>query len=345
MAPETATVTADSSPSEVLASLNEKEKATWRQTGDLPERPAKEAPKEKEETPAESSPAAKEVVTESKETPPAESVAAPVVAKEESKPKKNAATRIQELLAETKQLRAENEELRKSARPAPAKEEEVAIPRRNDTDKTGQALYATDEAWLDARDKAVKEIAKQEARQEYAKQQQEEQTAKHNDLVQKRWLNSIKIATEKFPDWSKKVGLNDKDGKYQDAALKSIKERSVLDQFILDSDIGAVLLYHFSGDQAEIDRIQGMSPYAAARELTRLEDKLSAEVSAPEKKETKQATDSSTTQVTRAPAPPASVGGRATAPVDEVNSNLKQGNFKAYRETANREDAQRRKAS
>src|ERR1700722_11530833 len=341
-----AAVTVDSSTTEILASMNPKERAEWRTTGkipDLPEAPPKE-PKEKTE--AAPSTAATTEVTE----PPAKAAKEPTEsapAGKEHKPNPDAEARIKGLLAENKVLEAKVAELSKRPEIKPAKIEEVAIPRRSDVDsKTGLPLYATDEAYLEARDKAVKEIAKNEARRELNEQEKQRRRDEADRITQQRWLNSIKIAHEKFPDWATKVGLNDKDGKYQDAALKSIKEHSVLDAWILDSEIGAVLLYHFAGNQAEVDRFQSMSAFTAARELTKLEDKLSGQVSAPPKeKEEEKPAERSDPSVTKPPAPATSVGGKSTAPTDEVDRNVKTGDFKGYREAANREEALKRKAS
>src|SRR5271155_2129547 len=112
MAAETATVTAESSNSEILASMSDVERKNWRVTGKLPEVPTKETPKE-ETTEAESSPAAKETPASTSEKTAEETSAAPVPAKEEHKPK-GAEVRIKGLLAEIKQLTAALETSRKA---------------------------------------------------------------------------------------------------------------------------------------------------------------------------------------------------------------------------------------
>jgi hypothetical protein len=104
-------------------------------------------------------------------------------------------------------------------------------------------------------------------------------------------------------------------------------------------------LYHLAKNPGEIERIQSLSSFAAARELTKLEDKLSGTTAAPAKEEKTETAESSSPQVTKAPAPPATISGRGTAPTDEVASAVKDGDFKAFRNAANREDALKRKAS
>jgi hypothetical protein len=341
MAPETATVTADSSPSEILSSLNPKQKAEWRQTGALPDLP--EAPPKTEV--AESSPAAKETPETKVETPASETSAAPVVAKEEHKPNKGAEARIKELLADNKRLAAELESARKIPVVAPAKVEEVAKPRRNDVElKTGQPMYASDEAFEEAMEKYLVAKVTADVNKANAKAAQEARVAAQNEIVQKRWLNSVKIATEKHSDWREVVKVDEK-GRFQDETLKSIKIGSVMDGWILDSEIGADMLYFLAKNPGEVERIQALAPFAAARELTKLEDKLlsGTETPAPPKKEEK--AEGSTTAVTRAPAPATTISGRTTAPADPVERAEKNGDFKAYKSAANAEEFAKRKAS
>lgn len=228
----------------------------------------------------------------------------------------------------------------------PAKIEEVARPRRNDVDsKTGQPMYASDEAYEEAVEKYLTTKVTADVEKRQATAQREAAIKAQNEIIQRRWQNSLAIAIERNSDWAKVVGLDDKTGKYQNADLKTIKEHGVLDAWILDSEIGADMLYFFAKNPADIARIQSLSAFAAARELTKLEDKLSGQATAStEKKEDKKA-ESSDPSVTKAPAPATSVGGKSTAPIDEVEAKVKGGDFTGYREAANREEALKRKAS
>jgi hypothetical protein len=144
------TVPADSQPakssSEILSSMDEKQTLEWRTTGKLPEQ-------KDSKTEAVSSPAAKETPeapAKATETP-AGSVPA---TKEPPKEAKGAEGRIKELLADNKRLKAELETLQKAPAAAPAKKDEtLAKPQRTDVDaKTGQLLYANDEAFEQARE-------------------------------------------------------------------------------------------------------------------------------------------------------------------------------------------------
>lgn len=348
MAPDAA-VTVESSPTEILASLTPEEKAKWRQTGNLPE-PKKEIPKEST-TEAVPSPAATTDVTEPAKA--AETTAAPVAANQEHKPNKGAEARIKELLAANKKLEVELEAARRAPVVTPAKIEEVAKPHRYDVDpKTGQAMYATDAAFDEAFETYLTAKVTADVEKRHAKARQDERIAEQNRLIEQRWQNALKIANEKHEDFAKVLDIGDEEqnGKmlkniFRNKDLKTIKTNGVLDAWILDSEIGAEMLYHFAKNPSEIARIQSLSAFAAARELTKIEEKLSAPPSASTKKEEKPAESSSTAQVTRAPAPAASVSGKATAPVDEVEAAVKDEDFSRFKRVANREDFAKRTKS
>lgn len=341
MATDATVLTQESSPSDILKSLTPEQRKTWREKGDLPELPPK---KEKIETaPAESSPAAKTAVTEPAGEP-AKTPAEPVPAKTEPKAK-GAESRIKELLADNKRLNAELETLRKAATPVPAKKtEETAKPHRNDVEeKTGQPKYATDDEFLDARDKYVFEQASKKTREDIADEQKAASIEAQNKLLREKWQNSLKIATERHPDFAKVCEIDSK-GAFQNAELKSIKDKGILDAWILDSEIGGQILYYLASHPGEVKRFDSLNPFNASRELTKLEDKLSGTTSAsPEKKEEKHAEGSPATKVTGAPAPAATVGGKATAPVDEIEAALKAEDFRRYQKAANEEEFRRKK--
>jgi hypothetical protein len=350
---ETATVTADSSSSEILASLTPAEKANWRVTGELPEeKPAKEAKPKEEKTEAASSTAANtETPASTSEKTAVETTAAPATAKEEHKPK-GAEARIKELLADNKRLAAELETARRTPVAAPAKVEEVAKPHRNDVDKTGRPMYATDEDFEKAHETYLTAKITADVEKRQAKANQELRVAEQNKIIEKRWQNALTIANEKHPDFAQVVDIGDevKDGKtlknvFRNKDLKTIKTNGVLDAWILDSEIGAEMLYHFAKNPADIERIQNLGPFAAARELTKLEEKLSGTEPAPPAKKDEPPAESSPRNVSKAPAPATSVAGKGTAPIDEEEAAVKSEDFRRYARVANANDAAKRKAS
>jgi len=342
-------VVVESSPTETLKSLTPAEHKTWRATGNLPE---KKAPEAKDSTAvADPSPAAKEVAAPAAEKPASGTPAEPAAAAPEPKAKaiNSAEARIKELLAENKWLATQLETSRKAPVAAPAKIEEVAKPRRNDTDpKTGQPKYASDEAFEEAHEAYLTAKVTKDVEQRHAKAQADAKVAEQNRILQQRMANSVKIATEKHPDFLEALGAKteEKDGKkntvFTNDAVKAIKTNGVLDAWILDSDIGMEILYYLSKNPGEVERIQSLGAFAAARELTKLEDKLagSSPIAIVPKPE------SSTAKPIKVPPEPASsVGGRATAPADGEEAAVKDGDFRRFQREANEAEFRKKKAS
>jgi hypothetical protein len=337
-------VTVESSPTEVLASLTPAQNKSWRETGALPEPKEKAAPaaappaKEEIETkPAESSPAAKPETVEKK----AES--APVAEPSKSRGK-NAETRIPELLSEIKRLNAELETARKVPAAAPAKKEEaLAKPHRNDVDeKTGQPKYATDDDFLDARDKYVADMASKKTRETIAKEASEARIAEQNRILQDKWVKSVAVAKEAHTDFDKVCEIDAK-GEFQNAELKKIKGGGALDRFCLDTQRGGDVLYYLAAHPGEVDRIQAIDSLDGITEALvdlkkkSLETSKAIEIAEPE---------GSKPIVSKAPAPATATGGRATAPADAAEAALKRGDFRSYmREENEKEFLAKKKAS
>lgn len=352
-----AAVTVESSPTDVLKTLTPAQHKTWRTTGEIPE--SKSPPAETKETPKEppksteaaSSPAAKEPTeAPAKATEvPAKSAAAATEPK--SKPE-GAEARIKDLLAENKKLATELETLRKVPVAATTKTEKAPVkPSRADVDeKTGQPKYATDDEFLDARDKYVAEMASHQTRQDIAKENQQRQVAEQNRITQQRMVNAVKIATERHADFAEvlKIETKEVDGKsvttFNAPAMKAIKTNGIIDAWCLDSDAGMEILYHLASRPEEVERIQGMNAFQAARELTKLEDKLASPASAATPKE-EPAKGSTTPKVSSAPAPADSVHGKATAPVDGEAAAVADGDFRRFQREANEADFRKKKAS
>jgi hypothetical protein len=351
----------EKSSTQILKDLTPKQMKTWRETGNLPDEKATADDKKAEEkdskksTDGDSSTPAKKDVAAPKDAESgakkAEEPAKSAVADKTEPAKANAETRIKDLLAENKILQQKLEDLQKQPVAVAKKESEPAKPSRNDTDpKTGAALYATDEDYLDARDKYVAEMASRKTRADIAKESSERNAAEQNQLIERRMLNSIKIAKEKHADFLEVLKAKDieKDGKtitvFDAPAVKAIKQNGVLDAWILDSEIGMEILYYLATRIEEVERIQSLNAFSAARELTKLEEKLSEKSAVAAKKE-----EGSPAQpdkkVSGAPAPAAAVGGKATAPADEVEAATLAGDFKRFQKAENEADWRKKKAS
>lgn len=336
--------TTQTSATDALSKLSGKEMDTFMLTGELPEEKPKESKPAESSTPAktegaESSPAK---ATEASEPKKAEvSAESAPAANEPPKPEKNAGTRVKELLEDRKQLLSKIEELEKRpAAVAPAKKDEApAKPQRGDVDEKGNLKFTTDESYEEARDKWIYERAVTETRKQLAKEAEDARVAERQKLVADKWLNGMQIARTKFADLDTVLKTDEK-GLVQHDEIKGIKSGSILDGWLVDSEVPFDLLYHFAKTPGEVAKIQAMTPFAATRYLTKLEDKLSAPPSAaPKADEVPPAKPAEK----RVPAPATSVSGKATAPVDEIARAVAAGDTAAYFEAANREDLQKAK--
>lgn len=340
-----ATETIQTSSTDALSKLSGKEYNKFMLDGELPEEP-KESKLAESSTPAKAEvaapPPAKETVVPEPAKAEASTESAPV-ATEPPKPEKGAESRVKELLSERKQLLSKIEELEKRpVAPTTAKKDEVpAKPQRTDLDDKGLPKYATDADYEEARDEWVFKKASEETRKQIAKEQEDARLAERQKLVADKWLNGMQLARTKYADLDTVLKTDDK-GTIQHEEIKGgIKSGSVLDGWLVDSEIPFDLLYHFAKTPGEVAKIQAMTPFAATRYLTRLEDKLSSsESKTPTKAEEVPPAKS---VVSKAPAPATSVSGKATAPVDEVERAVKSGDAAAYFEAANREDLQKAK--
>jgi len=224
---------------------------------------------------------------------------------------------------------------------APAKLEEVAKPHRHDVDeKTDLPKYASDEAFEAAYETYLTAKVTKDVETRTAKAQTEARQAEVNRINQQRWQNSLKLAVERHADFAKVLEADAKN-MFQNAEIKAIKTNGVLDAFCLDSEIGAEILYYLASHKGEVARIEAMNAFAAARELTRLEDKLLVETA--DDTTVKEEGSSTEKKVSAAPAPASSIGGKATAPADEAEAALKAGDFRRYKKAADAEEHAKRK--
>jgi hypothetical protein len=334
--------------STALSSLNDTQRANWLKTGRLPSDEApevkQEATPEIKETKPAPSPGAKQAavsVPQQAETP-AESVPA-----KKEPPRANAETRIKDLLAQIKEKDSEIERLRVQPAPkAEKKQEAPARPRRADTDEHGQPKFSTDEAYEDALAAFISEQTVARVQEDFKRRDREAQAERIRKAQEERLTLSAKMAKEKYPDvdFSELTAVDEK-GIPKNSELAKIKPNGVLDAWLLDSEISVELIYHLTEKAGEIERIQGLSPYAQARELTRLEDSLrTSKPKAQEKPATKEVKqEKAPDAVTKAPAPAAQVSGKMAAPADEEGSALESEDFNRYFAAANAREGIKRK--
>lgn len=316
--PETPVVPAAAPPTEYkdLSELTDKQDAHWRLTGELPEKAPKETPKPKtdEAAPPVEAESATDEGTEAKQ-------------EQEQKPSKMG---YGELRAHIKKLEAELAASKTAPKadaqvepPQPKAEKLRTKPTLEDKEKDGQPKYKN---WEEYNEDLIDWKAEQkftEYRKAEEKAKQEAATAEQARKITETWNERVKKASAKYPDLKEALSLETGPGNL-------IQKGSVVDAWILDSDLGPDILHHFHLDRDDLERIGALHPIAATRELTKLEIKLSGEpTKAPPPAEPP-------VKTTKTPPPAREVGGRGSSAVDDVTKAVADDDFTAYKAAADR---------
>jgi hypothetical protein len=307
-----------------ITELTEKQDAHWRMTGELPKKEAKVSsePKPAEKVPADGAEPATEA---DPEAPPQEQDPKPSKTGVGSMGHKELRARVRELEDQLAASKTAPKETSAPVEEPTAKTEKMrAKPVLEDKDKDGQPRYKN---WEEYNEDLIDWKAEQkftEYRKNEEKQRQEALIAQKNKVLLDSWNGRVTKASEKYADFAE-VALDDKKG-----PGSRIAPGSVLDAWILDSDLGADILYHFGKDRNDLERIGALHPIAAARELAKLETKLSGEpVKTPTSTEPQLKT-------TKTPPPAREIGGRGSSAVDDVDKAVADDDVAAYMAAANR---------
>jgi hypothetical protein len=183
-----------------------------------------------------------------------------------------------------------------------------------------------------------------QGRFETTSEQREKQArfAEAKRILDEGWTKRVGEAVQKHPDFAEVAFAKDPKG----GDLMHIPEGSVGDYFMRSSELGTEVLYYLGKHPDEAKRIfaftpgpQGkhtylLDPYAQHRALIEIEQKVKPSTSP---------TTPPAKPVTRAPAPPHQVSGKATPSVDDVEQAVNEGDFESYSAAANRRDIARRK--
>lgn len=296
-------------------------------SGKLPTRDKKPA-----ETAAGSAPAKSK--EKDKETP-ADTAAASAAAspqKPQGKDKEETEKRFKELSENYGNAKREIEELKRrltppaepakppASQPAAEAQSKEKEPQIDDLDDKGQPKYKTLAEFMTAsrkwdRDQVLKEV---ETRQ--TKAQQEHKKKEHLRVINEGWGKKCEAGRTKHADFDT-VALNPD---------LPIKEGSVPDAFVLDSEHGAEILYYLGQHPDELAALNKLNPLRQAKALFEIESKVSAKP-APAKKPS------------AAPAPPHEVNGNGNVPPEEAEQALADDDFTAYKNAENRKALARAK--
>lgn len=156
------------------------------------------------------------------------------------------------------------------------------------------------ESYLNARDAFLTQKLKGETIAEYEKRQQAERAERERQKTLDTYQKRVAQAVKELPDFDDVVYRPD------------VTISDVMAHTIMESDAGPKVAYYLGTHPDEAERIADLSPVAAIKELTRIEDKLSK------------------TKATNTPPPTNPVGSRAKAEKDPSDMSLPE--FIKYRE-------------
>ena len=298
-------------PSEYLASLQPEQLNEFYATGKLPE-----APK------ADPAPA----------DPPKVEKAEPVEAKTDAEPapanqqeqkerrKKNAESRILELLADNRKLQSELEEARK---PKDAKADSSTAKPIEEPDPF--TWTGTPEEYR----KALQDFRKQE-REQLKAELAREQFIKERDA---QWGVQQAKAMATYSDY-KETAKNA-------AEIISGSPYGAVHQFLDDSEVGPFVLYALGQQPEKLAEIMASSPTKAARLFVEMESMIKGELKKEDKPKVEVQDKTPAPKVTKAPPPPVEVNGGAQAPTDELAQAIKNKDFTRFKELEDERDLKR----
>src|ERR1700684_918352 len=328
-----------------LENMTSQERDSWRLTGVEPtrEEQAEAKPEKEKVVEIKSKPEVEEAEVVATSEPEETESGTVTKTEEHEKAKKptqmshkDLRSRIAELEAkikagETKPAAADNEAAKADAK---AKADEKVRPKSTDKKADGSPKYQTWEEYEDALLEWRAEKDRATSKQASEKEQLTTEKQKLEQESQKQLRSRADEARKKYTDF---------DAKALDPTLK-IPQGSVLATWIMDptNEQGMEIAYHFGTHRDELDKFNAMTPFQQARELTRLEDKLSKSTEAPEAK----ASDVKViapTKITKAPPPAKEVGGRGSASGNEEDGLVGSGDFRAYKRVVDKKEIGSRK--
>lgn len=211
-----------------------------------------------------------------------------------------------------------------AAETKPAELKEPVEPKADD--------FKTWDEFQTAERKYYRELAKYEAaiavqqdraqRAEEAKKQQQEAEGRQ---AAEKWNKQIESAAKKHSDWNDVIDpvseLVGKDPRFQAGA-----------SFLLESEVGAEILYHLGSNPDEAREIAAMSPIRQVAALTRIELSLTKPAESALK------APPGPKKVTEAPPPPSDLNGRNQLAPDPIAAALEADDTEAYMRLQNAKD-------
>ncbi len=287
-----------------LDRLTDVERQTWRKTGSLPDASAVSSPA----TPDQATSTDVSITPASEPGSPAKP------------PKKNAESRIQELLADRARLTAELAAAKAPAQPqTPAASSPAPVPVEQDfpdydawmtTQPENRQTY---ERYIDAR---ATHVYRQEQAADRQRQADEAAQREHAGIVTTFQQRADAFVAD-HADYGATIAP-------VVTANLLLPMRDALEDVIARSENGPRLLYHLGSHLEEFQRLTALPPAQAAYELGKLES-IFGQPAPPVAK-----------HLSSAPPPPPTLGSKPASPVDDLEAAIKRGDFATYKLAANK---------
>ena len=303
--------------------------AEFRKTGKLPEHAeSTPAPVQEEVRTPEPEP---EVTPDQEDTAEIAAVPAPAPAQ---RGKKDAAARLQEVLADRKRDRELIRQLTEKLTTAPSvaphsqaaaevkpEPQAKAKPKIGDVDAQGKPVFKTYGEYEDARDEWNRTELLRLVEEKTTKQQQSREAADAERVIAEGFGTKVSEARKKYPDFDA-VALN---------TSLPISKGSAIDNFIVESPYGPDVLYHLGQNPGELHEMLRFNPVGQVRALIAIEQQFTAApVATPAPKPPVKT-------LTAAPRPPHQVSGKSPTP-DPLAKAVQEGDQRLYSESVNERD-------
>lgn len=306
------------SASDALASLSGPERSAWRETGALPADKI---------SVIDAAPLAAEPVVQVPSAEGAEPASKPGIV---AKPKKNADTRVDELLADRAEARSradrlerENETLRRTAVPVGDAKAASSTAAETDAEPTDATKFATYELFLQAQ---ARWAVRQELAADHAAARAHEEGRRQHDAQHQRattFSTQLTEARTADPTFLEKVSPEILALK-PFGALVAGEQPSVnnaIAEELIDSPVAAQLMVHLSTHPDDLAKLRAcQTPRSLARAVGLLEAQYAGKPAAAAPLKT----------IPGAPAPPTTVGTRPAASADPVASAISRRDQAAY---------------
>ena len=191
----------------------------------------------------------------------------------------NAETRIKQLVARTHALEAELTRYRQQSPPGPSSQDAPKTPPEYPDIGKYESIEDLRKAEREWFGQEAERIANEAVRKDRESRQQAEETQRadeYRNMLAKVWNERVAQARGRNADFDKAVFE-------QDGAIREIPLNPTMDEYLVDSEVGADMLYHLETHPELAQTIAALNGPGSAREMAKLEMEIADRVKLPRK--------------------------------------------------------------